>query len=155
MDEFELKDDLAAKRKEIKTFEELIEFLKYVKDNCNYDYGGAPRAIAQACLATGYYLSDEFGITGFQAGCTMWDFIREWMYPGNKCSMRLVDYDDMLYPQYRYKYEKTIPTHVWESLQKEAAVKLEESEGAHPAVIAHWRSIVNGVVPFGYIVKEE
>lgn len=155
MDEFELRDDLANKRKEIKTFEELIEFLKNIKENCNYDYGGAPRAIAQACLATGYYLSGEFGITGFQAGCTMWDFIRDWMYPSNKCGMRLVDYDDMLYPQDRYKYEKTIPTHVWESLQKEAAVKLEESEGAHPTVIAHWRSIVNGVVPFGYIVKEE
>ena len=34
--------------------------------------------------------------------------------------------------------------------------KLEEDgETAHPAVVAHWRSIVNGNVPFGYTVKDE
>lgn len=155
MNEFELKADLAKKREEIKTFEELTEFLKYVKDNCNYGYGGAPRAIAQASLAVAWYLAGEFGITGFQAGCVMWDFICDWTYSNNKCGLKIVNYDDMLYPQYRYKYEKTIPSHVWESLKKEVTERLKDCEYCHPDVIAHWKSIANGNVPFEYIVKED
>lgn len=31
----------------------------------------------------------------------------------------------------------------------------ENAEHAHPAVIAHWKSIVNGIIPFGYSVKED
>ena len=37
--EFECKKLLEEQRKSIKTFEDLIEFLKYVKDNCNSGYG--------------------------------------------------------------------------------------------------------------------
>lgn len=155
MNEFELRDQLVEKRKEIKTFEDLTEFLKYVKENCNCGYGEAPRAMAQASLAVAWYLAKEFGITGFQAGCVMWDFVRDWNYSSNKSGLRIVDYDNMLYPQYQYEYEKTIRPHVWEALQKEAAKNLEESEYAHPNVRAHWKSIVEGNVPFGYTVKDE
>lgn len=155
MNEFELRDELAAKRKDIKTFEELTEFLKYVKENCNTGYGEAPRAMAQAALAVAWYLAGEFGITGFQAGCVMWDFIRDWSYSGNKTSLRIVDYDNMLYPQYDYKFEKTITPSVWNALQKEAAKNLEERDHAHPDVVAHWKSIAEGHVPFGYSVRED
>ena len=155
MNEFELRNELIEKRKEIKTFEDLTEFLKYVKENCNCGYGEAPRAMAQACLAVSWYLAEEFGITGFQAGCVMWDFIRDWNYSSNKSGLRIVDYDNMLYPQYQYKFEKTITPTVWEALQKEAAKNLEEIEYGHPDVRAHWKSIVEGNVPFGYSVKDK
>lgn len=90
MNEFELRDKLREKRKDIKSFDELIEFLRYVKDNCNCGYGEAPRSIAQASLAVAWYFASEFGITGFQAGCTVWDFIRDWEYYNNKCGLRLL-----------------------------------------------------------------
>ena len=32
----------------------------------------------------------------------MWDFIIDWMYTSNQCGLRIVDYDDMLYPQYNH-----------------------------------------------------
>ena len=152
--EFEVKEQLEKERKDIKSFDDLVTFLQRVKDNCNTGYSTAPRAIAQAALATAWYLSSEFGITGFQAGFVMWDFIRDWMYPDNKCGMKIIDYDDMLYPQYYDKFDKTISRDVFEALQKTAKKYLEESEYAHPAVINHWKSIVNGNVPFGYTVKE-
>lgn len=152
--EFEVKEQLEKERKDIKSFDDLVSFLQRVKDTCNTGYGTAPRAIAQAALATAWYLASDFGITGFQAGCTMWDFIRDWSYSGNECGMKIVDYDEMLYPQYDYKYEKTISKDVFEALQKTAKKRLEESEYAHPAVINHWKSIVDGNVPFGYIVKD-
>lgn len=157
MNEFEVRDILREKRNNIKTFDELVEFLRDVKDNYDCGYGEAPRAMAQASLAVAWYLSNEFGITGFQAGAVMWDFIRDWRYDNNKCGLKIIDFDNMLYPQYEHRYQKTISCDTWEALQKNAKELLEEyGEGkyrAHPDVIAHWKSIVDGVVPFGYEVN--
>lgn len=155
-DEFAVRDMLVAKRKEIKSFEDLVSFLEYVKDNCNTDYGTAPRSMAQASLAVAWYLASEFGITGFQAGFVMWDFIRDWNYSSNKCGMKIVDYDNMLYPQYDYKFEKTINSDTWSSIQEQAKHYLEDRrDSTHPGVLAHWQSIVDGNVPFGYTVKND
>lgn len=154
--EFEVKAQLEKERENIKTFDDLVSFLERVKNTGNTGYGTAPRAIAQAALATAWYLASDFGITGFQGVCTMWDFIRDWEFPCNECGMKIVDYDNMLYPQYDYKFEKTIPARTFESLQKTAKKKLEEHNGCvHPAVAAHWRSIVDGCVPFGYVVRDD
>lgn len=153
--EFEVKEQLEKERKEIKSFDDLVDFLKRVKDNCNTGYGTAPRSIAQAALATAWYLASDFGITGFQAGCVMWDFIRDWMCSSNECGMKIIDYDNMLYPQYDDKFDKTISSDTFEALQKKAKKNLKESEYAHPDVINHWKSIVKGNVPFGYVVKED
>lgn len=153
-DEFEMKAELEAKRKEIKTMDDLVDFLKYVEENCNYDYGVAPRSIAQAALATAWYMAKKMGITGFQAGFVMWDFICDWQYPYNKCGLKIVDYDDMLYPQYDYKFEKTIGNSTWRALQEQAQKNLEDRDHVHPDVIAHWESIVRGEVPFGYVIKD-
>lgn len=152
--EFEVKEQLENERKNIKSFDDLIVFLQRVKENCNTGYGTAPRAIAQAALATAWYLASDFGITGFQAGCTMWDFIVDWSFSSNECGLKIVDYDTMLYPQYAYKFEKTISKDTFEALQKSAKKRLEESERAHPNVIKHWESIVDGNVPFGYVIKD-
>lgn len=154
MDEFELRDKLKEDRKNIDSFDDLINFLRYVKDNCNYGYGEAPRAMAQASLAVAWYLANEFGITGFQAGCVMWDFIRDWLYPSNECGMRLIDFDNMLYPQYEDNFQKTINHETFEALQEKAKKLLADREAAHPEVIKHWKSIVAGKVPFGYVIKE-
>jgi hypothetical protein len=153
--EFAVRDELREKRKDIKSFEELVSFLEYVKDNCNTGYGTAPRSMAQAALAVAWYLSSEFGITGFQAGFVMWDFIMDWHCSDNKCGMKFVNYDDMLYPQHDYKFEKTISSDTWKSLQEQAAERLKERTYAHPDVIFHWQSIVDGNVPFGYSVKDD
>lgn len=155
MDEFEVRDKLKEERKNIDTFDDLINFLRNIKDNYNCGYGEAPRAIAQASLAVAWYLADEFGITGFQASCVMWDFIRDWLFSSNECGMRLVDYDNMLYPQYEDKFQKTIAPDTFDALQNKAKRLIEiDGDNAHPAVIEHWKSIAAGKVPFGYVVKE-
>ena len=151
MSELELRDKLADERKNIKTFDDLIFFLQNVKENCNTGYGEAPRAIAQAALATAWYLSSEFGITGFQAGCVMWDFIRDWSFRDTKCGLKIVSYDDMLYPQYEYHFtDRALPAEVFETMQKEAKMLLADYDYASPTVQEHWQSIVDGHVPFGY-----
>lgn len=161
MNEFEIRDELREKRKNIKFFEDLTAFLKDIEENYNTDYGGTPRAIAQASLAVAWYLAVEFGITGFQASFVMWEFIHDWNYRNNKTGMRIMDYDDMLYPQYAYKFDKTISSRTWTDIQDEAKNRLAEDDDetrcyrVHPEVRAHWQSIVDGVVPFGYTVIED
>lgn len=156
MNEFEIRDELREKRSAIKTFEDLVAFLEDVKNNYNTDYGAAPRAISQASLAVAWYLAGEFGITGFQAGFVMWDFIRDWTYRSNKCGLKILDYDDMLYPQYEDKFQKTIQSDIWKDIRKEAEKRLEENDGhVHPTVLAHWKSIVDGEIPFGYTISDD
>ena len=154
--EFEVRDMLREERRKIESFDDLVAFLQKVKDECNTGYGTAPRSIAQAALATAYFLAVEFGISSFQAGRTMWDFIFDWTYRSNKCGLQIVDYDKMLYPQYNDQFEKTINKYVFESLQEEAKKLLEEHyEWTSPITISHWQSIVDGNVPFGYVVKDD
>ena len=184
--EFQAKEELQAKRREIgEDFDKLVEFLKDVRDNYNTDYGTAPRAIAQASVATAWYLASVFGITNFQAGFVMWDFIRDWQYRDNECGMKIVDYDLMLYPQYEYKFtEKTISKWQWEALQKKAQKEIDrinetvetynrsqakgmedfinkegrdwvDTDFCNVRVLNHWKSIVEGKVPFGFKVEKE
>ena len=157
MNEFEVRDTLREKRKQIKHFDDLTAFLKDVTENYNIGYGAAPCAMAQAALATAWFLSSEFGITGFQASFVMWDFIRDWLFSNNECGLRLVNYDDMLYPQYERQFQKTISSSTWEQIQSAAKKLLEEHDEipAHPAVQAHWQSIADGKVPFGYTVSDK
>ena len=154
MDEFEVKEKLANQRKDIKSFDDLVLFLKNVKEYYNCGYGEAPRAIAQAALATAWYFASDFGITGFQAGFVMWDFIRDWLFSSNECGLKIVDYDEMLYPQYYYKFDKHISLETFRAMQRQAKELLKNKSFAHPDVIKHWMSIANGEVPFGYTVKD-
>lgn len=153
--EFIVKEELKKKRSDVTTFDELIAYLQDVKDNYNIGYGEAPRAIAQAALATAWYFTGKFGITGFQGGFVMWDFIQDWLYTNNKCGMKIVDYDNMLFPQYGYRFEKTISSETFDLLQARTKELLRDGENAHPDVRKHWQSIVDGEVPFGYTICDD
>lgn len=143
------------------TFETLTEFIRHVMNDYEHDYGTVCHAIGACCVATAWACNEmegaRGGITGFQAGFVMWDFIRHWMYESNKCGMKLVDYDNLLYPQYESYFDKTIPTRVWESVQEEAKRRCDEvyrGKGrCADAVFDHWESIANGEVPFGMTVE--
>lgn len=137
--------------------ENLPAFYEKMTHAYNHDYGTACHAVAACALAAAWAACGEndTGLSGFQAGFVMWDFIKNWTKTGNECGLRLVDYDDMLYPQYAHKFEKTISKDVWERLQKEAKKKLDTEGFACGEVLRHWARIVDGVVPFGYRVSEE
>lgn len=88
----------------------------------------------------------------------MWEIIKQLHLGSNNAGMRLLCYDDMLYPQYEHMF-KTIPKWSWESLQKEAKRLLEENKNssfpAYKDVIEHWKSIADGIVPFGYEIDND
>ena len=138
------------------TLETLPAFMNHVMNDYCHDYGTVVHAIS-ACAIAAAWAADhtESGmITGFQAGYVMWDFVRQWAFESNKCGLRIIDYDDMLYPQYYHKFDKTISSSTWEALQNRAKELLSENDFAAESVRKHWKTIANGVVPFGYKVKD-
>lgn len=154
--EAEVRATLSEKRKEIKTFDELTEFIKDVSEHYNIGYGSCVAAIGQAALAAADYVAGKFGITGFQTGCVTWEFISGWTNIGKDVGAKILNYDKMLYPRYNNEFEKTISKSCWENLQKKAKENLEAyTNYAQHDVIVHWQSIVDGNVPFGYTVKDD
>jgi len=140
------------------TLESLPMFLDDLMNKYNHDYGTICHALASGAIATMWSMNkhpEQGGITGFQASCILWEIIRNWSYPHNKCGMRLIDYDDLLYPQYARKFSNTLSKESFDKLKEVAAKKLSESGTIHPDVKRHWESIVSGNVPFGFVIKEE
>ncbi len=142
-----------AKKQTLETLPTFIESII----NYNHDYGTICHAVTAAGIGAMYAVnkSEQGGITGFQAGCIMWEFIRVWMHMEQP--LALIDYQDMLYPQYEGRFQKTITIKTWEWLQKQASEKLTDSlsSKASDKVKAHWQSIVDGVVPFGYSIENK
>lgn len=136
------------------TMKTLPAFLKKLTEEYEHDYGTICHAVTAGALATARAIdrSPGGGITGFQAGCIMWDFIKHWMHYKNP--MRLVDYENMLYPQYETKFTCITPS-TWKWLRGKAKQNLKEKQQAHPEVLKHWQEIANGVIPFGYNVTKE
>lgn len=134
------------------TIETLPDFINHIMGDYAHDYGTICHALSACAIAAAWAANNhpQGGITGFQAGFVVWDFVRQWQYPFNKCGMRIIDYDNMLFPQYEDKFDKTISKSTWEALQKEAKERLKEKAAASPTVVTHWESIVSGKIPFGY-----
>lgn len=155
MTEKEFKDYIYEKADKVKNKKDLDKLLKEVIKSKDLDYGKIVYAICGCMIATCNYInrSEVGGITGFQASFIGWEMVRELMIYDNKTSMKIVDYDEMLYPQYEHDFQKTISQSTWKSLQEQAEIKLKETPDAHPEVIKHWKSIVEGRVPFGYEVE--
>jgi len=138
------------------TLDTLPEFLRHLSEDYEHDYGTICHALAAAAVGACWAMnsSPAGGITGFQAGAVMWEFIKRWMRH-DKEPMRLVNYSDLLYPQYAYKFAPTISPDVWQWTQEQARELLaEDNKHTHGDVLAHWHSIADGKVPFGLSVAE-
>ena len=88
----------------IKSVSDLKDFYSSLFNDYVHDYGTMVHAIGAFAVAAASLGADTMGITGFQAGFVMWDFIQNWTYTHNKTGLKIVDYDNMLYPQYDYKF---------------------------------------------------
>ena len=115
------------------SLDKLPEFLRKLTEDYGHDYGTICHAMTAGAIATMWAInkSPTGGITGFQAGYIMWQFIRQWNYSSNKTGLKLIDYDNFLYPQYEDKFEKTISKETWNAIQKQAKENLDESNTEH------------------------
>lgn len=135
------------------TLEKLPEFLDKLQNFYEHDYGTICHAITASAVATCWAMNKgpQGGITGFQAGAIMWEFIRQWGHL--KGPARMLSYEDMLYPQSETKF-KTIDTDTMDFLKEKAAENLADPEKGSIEVREHWQTIVDGKVPFGYQIEE-
>lgn len=138
------------------TADSLPVFVQHLTEDYSHDYGTICHAMAAAAIAAASAIDSgpQGGITGFQGGAVMWQFISNWSGDYKDKPLRLLNYADMLFPQYERKFRKTISaeTHRW--LVAEAAKMLADNESAASRVRAHWQQIADGAVPFGYVVAE-
>ena len=158
MTEKEYKEYIYEKAKKVKSKKDLDKLLKEVVSCEELDYGKIVYAICACMMATCNYIdkSPVGGITGFQAGFIGWEMIKAYtIISNNDCGMKIVNYGDLLYPQYDNHSDRVISASTWKALQDKAKKLLEESSGAHPKVIERWKSIVENKVPNGYVVEEE
>lgn len=132
------------------------DFLKSLVQDYKHDYGTIVRAIGVGASATAWALNNDKeygGLTGFQASFIPFVFLR--LFSGIEGAVKLTKYDDMLFPQYEEKFEKTIPEDIWKDLQEKAKNNLEEdNKFTATAVKDHWKSIVEGNIPFGYTIEK-
>ena len=158
MTEQEYKNYIYEKADNVRTKEDLDNLLAEVVDSHEaFDYGKICYAISACMLAALNYVdrSEIGGITGFQASVIGWEMVRQLIITDKRAILRLVNYDNMLYPQYKRNFDKVIDSKLWEKLQKQAAENLEKHPDAHPNVTKHWQSIVDGKVPFGFKIEGE
>lgn len=153
--EAKLRDELAAKMSSV-TLASLPRFIQSALKRGGTGYGEicvALGAIA-AAAAKAADRSPQGGITGFQAGAVFWEFTKHWGVFGVG-PKRIQTFHDMLYPQYEDKFAKTISQDTWKYLQAEATRLLtQDHEHASANVVAHWKCIAAGHVPFGYEVTD-
>ena len=141
----------------VMTLEKLPEFLNHLLNDYQHGYGTICHAIAIGSVATAWAMDkdDQGGITGFQGSAVMFEFMKKWDIGLKNVPFKLVNFENMLYPQYYDKFQKTITRSTWEYLQTKAKQNLDERGMVHPDVKKHWEEIVDGIVPFGYIVTEK
>lgn len=141
---------------EIKTPEGLVAFMRSVMNGYVHDYGTVCHAIAACAIAAAWCANNmegaNGGITGFQSGAVFWQFASKWLLMDGPA--RRLKYEDMLYPQNERVFARRLDKRTAEWLRDEAKKKLAGKEfPAHPDVVAHWKTLAAGKLPFGYEIE--
>lgn len=137
----------------VKSPAELATFIGDLSERYEHDYGTIVHAATAASLAAFWTLNagPQGGLTGFQASFVALHFPEKLMQIDGP--HRRVEFKEMLYPQSERMF-RMISRDMFAWLQEQARARLKAG-GAHPEVVAHWQSIVDGVVPFGYELEAE
>lgn len=157
-----------------KTEKELIRYIRELLDR-EHDYGTCVYAMSLAAVASFHYIASKLGVTGFQASCADLDILRRTRHIER---FKILNYEDLLYPQTVYKFDsaiteddlKWLEKRAWEEIGKYEIVPrglkdddiltdheevLQSHVPVHPDVMKHWKDLTNGVVPEGVKIKQK
>ena len=134
----------------------LQRFMDHIRNDYLHDYGTSARATAAAAFATANAFARYEGLTGFQWSFVAMDVLGQMLFPDNKLGFTVIDYDDLLYPQYEYRFtERKISAEGAEMLKQEARDRISSSDGmVHPDVMAWWKKLADGQFPEWLKIKE-
>jgi hypothetical protein len=101
------------------TLETLPDFLDMLASKYTHDYGTICHAVTAAAIGAAKAMdrTEQGGITGFQAGAIMWEFIKKWML--KEPPLRLLEMREMCYPQYEDRFNE-ISEDTWKLIQERA-----------------------------------
>lgn len=139
---------------QLKAFAEEISSMVESRDELYNDssYGAAALALAAMNMMTHMY-----NMTQSQMVWVMRQTICQTLLSEHDCGIKLLNYGDMLYPQYEDRFSCEINADTFAKLREKAIDLVNENEKSKfPAcndVVDHWKSIVDGKVPFGYTVS--
>lgn len=128
-----------------KTIEELVAVVEALRER-EHDYGTCVYAMSIAATAAFNYMASALGVTGFQASCADLDVLKRTR--GYKHGFRVIDYSNLLYPQYKDHLTLSPDRMLAEDdglrrrIVAEAKKLLADGSGAHPDVVAHWKYLV-------------
>ena len=131
----------------IESLDDLKKFIMEMVQN-GQSYDTAPYAVALASYATFKYMALRLGISGFQASWADMQFIKRTRKM--KDGFRIINYSELLYPQYEYKFNLNMDKLIEENIEhlKPRAIELLEenknddgSYSAHEDVVKHWKRI--------------
>jgi len=141
------------------TADTISDFVKHLVNDYQHDYGTICHACAAAAVGATWAVDhDKFqgGITGFQAGAIMWEYVKHWLH--KEGPLRLQEMYNLLYPQYERHFNAIHPR-TWEAVQAEARRRVAEVEAGDnkmcESVFKHMKSIAEGNVPFGLKIDED
>ena len=121
------------------TEKQLLEYIVSLIDR-GHDYGTCCYAMSLAAVAAFNYVAGKLGVTGFQSSCADLDFLRRTR--SMKGPFIILKAEDMVFPQYDLPGRLREAMDEWQPWVKEQAEKhLEETDMAHPIVIAHWKML--------------
>lgn len=125
------------------------------------DYGGVGVAIGLIAAASAWAMNRHpgarGGITGFQGGAVLWEFVRHWDSGRiGEAGARIQSFDNLMFPQYADSFQ-TLPRSAVDAVQRMARERLETADRSqvHPEVIAHWETLAAGQSPYGMRVSED
>lgn len=127
----------------------MSELMRFIKD-CKQMYSVYAASIA--ATATYNYMCAAMQLTGFQANQASFDIFRRTQRLDGP--LKILEYRNMLYPQYAYQFKNVIDGETWKWIQEEAAKRIHKFR-AVSSVRNHWKRIVDGKVPFRYKVNHE
>jgi hypothetical protein len=134
---------------EIKDIKDLTKFITSMEKEGRL-YETAPYAMALASYATFMYMADKLGVTGFQASWADMQFLSRTR--GMEDGFRILDYSNLLYPQYENEFDLSMDKLIEENIEhlRPKAIKLLEKDknddgtyNAHEDIVAHWERIAN------------
>jgi hypothetical protein len=151
------------KQAENMTLKMLPKFISMLMNDYEHDYETKVNAVVCGMMATMKAMTVNHyrgHLSGYQQCCIMWDLIEKIEFRDNKVGLRLINYDNLLYPGREESFKMKISIGMHKRLKKRAAELLKDalainnSPPVHQVIKDHWIDIISGKIPYGITVDK-
>lgn len=150
-------DDIYKELLEVDTEKKLMDFYKKIeKEEINKE--NVSTAIAAFILAAGNLMVKKHAdlMDKNVAAGIFWAFLRHWLPEFSYAPLRILVYEDLLFPSPQTeKNYKTITKDIQDWLKQRAKSYLENNKDAPEELKKHWQAVVDGHIPFDLELEED